>query len=176
VRETLVAVALGSTGCVLADPPPTLPTIAEHAPYVDTSEVVPSPGAFLTSWPTYFWVPVELFDPTQSVFWQMSVDATPFANAGTGGVDLTPLGGPLAPDGGDMVTLPVTYPAPLLAPGCHVIKLVVMFQVNGLPDTNPSDQSVLYWYFDPNGPSSLCGSYDAGSLNDGSLPDAGEAG
>ena len=169
-----------SGACVLADPPASLPVVAEHAPIIDTASAVPLTSAggqpFLTTWPSQFVIPVEVLDPTQTLYYQAFYDYTPLT--------MTPqlldfLGGGDAgsPSGGDLVLARIVLKQPLSSTvGCHVVEIVMGFGPRfSTPHTPPAGTgSTISWLYIPSGNPSSC-IPDAGFFLDGSLPAAPDA-
>jgi hypothetical protein len=162
------AIALGAVSalvdaCVLADPPPTLPIVAELPPAI-TDSVVPAEGLLL-SWPEKFVIPVSLLDPTRMVNWIALEDGVEVKGGKIAGAS--------ASDGGVSTLLISSLPAPV-GPGCHTVRIVVAYDFatnSTVPDSQGGDSAE--WYYNPNG---SCAGYDAGALNDASFPDAGHGG
>jgi hypothetical protein len=169
MRSASRATVLGTFGallsaCVLADPPPTLPLVAELPPTI-TDSVVPSEGLLLR-WPAgdRFEIPVSLLDPSIKVHWIALVDGA-FQRTGDNSQD--------SPNDAGVSTLNVTVSAPT-GPGCHTVSIVVAYDFatgSTVPDSQGGDSAE--WYYNPNG---TCSGYDAGALNDASFPDTGHGG
>ena len=171
--------ALG--GCVLADPPPTLPVVATFPPQIITQDVFPATEPVLPTLPSQFVVPVTVPPTTTGVLWQMFIDYT--ANPAPGAaVQSSSLTGPFEADAGDDIVQLFVPSLQPLTPGCHTVRIVVMLEDSaGGPDLTSADEGFVTWIYDPSGDPSSCAAYDAGSLNNGnlnngSLGDAGEAG
>jgi hypothetical protein len=167
VSAAIVA-ACGTTvaACVLADPPPTLPVVPEGRPAIITDSVTPPVGV-ITSWPTAFFVPVTVLDPTQSLQWYAFEDFTSQSQWGT------PSGyGPTYPaDGSTLFTVTARNVQVPVGPGCHRVAIVVAYAFGQgyVPEAPGGD--LAEWLYAPSGDRGDCAGYDAGKLADGAFPD-----
>ncbi len=161
--------AFAHGGCVLADPPSTLPAVPPTAPGIESQE----PGSLvLAAWPTRFAITVNVVDPTVILYWEAFEDYTEGATN-----PVLPSGRPAEwkPEGdaGQTRTLLISNLDSPVGPGCHTVTIVV---ANSFTDHVPDPPGGVYadWIYSPGGD---CTSYDAGPLADGSFPDsaAGDA-
>jgi hypothetical protein len=165
-----VGVLLG--GCVLADPPATLPVVEESVPSIQ-NDVVPPPG-FIATWPKRFIVPVFVLDPTQPLKWVAYVDYNSFTN---GAIPL-PINKAPVPvsddsDGGIRTVLITTLEQPT-GPGCHTLKIVFGSEFQGFVPIDPPGGVVVGWTFTGSGTPGDCMPFDAGAFSDGTFPDSGK--
>ena len=180
-----VALVVAATGaavwmsgaCVLADPPPTLPLVAEQPPQIQNALAVPPVPVIRGPWPSVFSIPVLFVDPTQTLYYEAFFDYTPLTPSYQGASFLqgADAGGPAA---GNLLLVQVILEQPLNSTvGCHVIEIVMAFGKKFSPhDTTATigGGSTISWAYNYN-PSGDCPLPDAGWFGDGSLPDAGDA-
>jgi len=162
--------ALFATGsCILADPPPALPTILPQQPQVLTTD--PPQGTF-TSWPVgllTFIAQVQVINPTDPVLYAMLEDE------GTAGSKLvTPAGTQAQPGDGGVIV--VTVSATPSDTNCHTFTLFLdaiednnggWVEFVGTPATVKCTQSLcrtVLWTYQPRGSSGTCPVFDAGGL------------
>ena len=162
--------ALFATGsCILADPPPALPTILPTQPLVLTT--YPPQGTF-TNWPVgglTFIVQVQVDNPTDGVLYAMLEDE------GTAGSKLlTPSSDQAGPGDGGMIVVPVS--ATPTDTNCHTYTLFLdaiednnggWTEFFGTPATVKCTQSLctqVHWTYQPPGSAGTCPVFDAGGL------------
>lgn len=159
------AAVVAIDACVLADPAPTLPLVAQ-GPIVILNSVTP-PQGILTEWPTRFVVPLYVEDPSKSVQWLAFEDYT---------TDVTdPLFSPPVTvnpqDGGVQFISASSIPRPG-GPGCHTLEVVIAYSFSVFAPTDPSTAAIAKWFYEsPDSPGG-CAAYDAGDLTDATFPDA----
>jgi hypothetical protein len=165
----LVGVAIGA--CVLADPPATLPVVAESPPAI-LAGVTPPPG-FLATWPDRFYIPVSVLDPAQPLKWLAYEDYNPFTSGGTAlPLDKAPVTVSSEGDGG-VRTIVIAVLGPPTGPGCHTIEVVVASAFDDFVATDPPGGVVVGWTYTRSGSPGDCMPFDAGAFADGTFPDAG---
>jgi hypothetical protein len=130
-------IAGSAASCLLADPPPELPS-SQQTPSIITDSVVPPPGSIFANWPTgglELYVPVLAVDTTETYQFVVMEDyGTPnsvplsYAPPRTAG---TPCTSPqfncffAPPDGGGIESVPVP-PIPIpMDSNCHTLTLFV---------------------------------------------------
>jgi hypothetical protein len=176
VRRALPALAaLGilaaAVSCILADPPPALPTIPPQPPVIYGSSSVPPTTSLITGTGSLsFSVPVGVdFNTSFYVFVDYGTPASTFPSAGQ--QPKIPMTGPIA-DGGGVQLVDFTLEPPLPPTTCHTITLFADV-ANDSPEKNtpaaltcaPLSCSYVSWIYDPSG-AGLCPEYDAGGVPD----------
>lgn len=170
VSVALVTIAVSA--CVLADPPATLPIVAEGPPSIE-ADVVPSTLNVLTQWPTSggFVIPVYLIDPTKTIQWLAYTDysAVPMASLPTAAVKS------VGPNDGAAVRVVHAVVTEPVGPGCHTVEVIIAYSFTGFTPDPPS--AIVSWFFAPSGDPDDCSPYEAGALADATFPGtASEAG
>jgi hypothetical protein len=161
-----VAVGVGVSACLLADPGPTLPTPPDLPPFIDALDVQPQPGVILTSLPVTFTVPITQVDTSKTYVWRLFVDYDPLV--GTHSVNT---GSGTSADQAASVEV-----ASIAGEGCHVIQFIVAYGFEDTVDRQghtpvaPGGDSVT-WFYSPGG--DLAGCTEYGGELDASFPDAG---
>jgi hypothetical protein len=166
-----MGIAWGAWSCILADPPPSLPTIPPLLPQIQVDSVVPPPSACLTNWPEGafdFVVPVLVPTPDATL---RTVVIEDYGKAASIIVD-EPIT-PSALDGGSLYMVPVSVPRPLDT-SCHTIWFWAGDDTWSTTDTVPATLACtecvsLWWVYDPSGTCD-CTIYDAGGIP--GVPDA----
>lgn len=160
----LVATALTTDACVIADPPTDLPRLAEMRPTIVRASVVPSMSGVLGRWPGSFYVPVEVSDPLVNLRWASFIDYDPVTGDGyvTDGTS-TP---EQSPADGRVRKLRVDIRDPG-DNGCHIVEIVVALNLDA-SDTKrahtpqaPGGDTAM-WLFNLSGDFSGCPIRDAG--------------
>ena len=170
-RTTLIAGVTACSGCVLADPAPTLPLVPDEPPVILVDSAIPSSQSF-SVWPKTFVVPVSLVDPSKPLLWNAYEDYS-FVNTVP-----TSSGSILAGDGAAVRTIYIpTLPEPL-GPGCHTVEVIVAYGFGGPVGATPvaPGGAIVRWTFNRSAGLGDCTAIDAGYLEDGSFPDAGGGG
>jgi hypothetical protein len=163
----------GFVACVLADPPPELPTVPQSPPRIESTAVVPPTNTVISVWPTTFIVPVDLDNPTVDFEWRAFVDFNP--NTGT-----FQASGTSRANGGDagtrIVDTPIPPPRDLTS--CHVVEFLVAihFVGNAQHEFDSVGGDGVAWMYNPSGDPAGCPTFDAGSLVDGSFPPVPDGG
>ncbi len=164
------ALALALSACALiADPGPTAQPVPPQ-PVAILSSVTPKQGV-LTTWPTRFVIPVFEIDPTQQLKWEAFEYFGAVSNGGTQIFASEALLSSSSEDGGIVSLITITSLPEPPPTGCPTIEIIVY--PAGSSPTDPLAAAVVQWLYAPLG-LAACGGYDAGSLADGSFPDAGE--
>ena len=158
--------AVSAPACVLADPPATLPVVADEGPVIITPSTTPAAGLLLI-WPPSetFIIPVQLQDPTRAIQWKVFLDynannpsQTTYVAPGTTNADTV-----ITQEG--VLELQISDVFPPLDPGCHTLTVVVAY--GWLPGNanvpDPPGGSSVQWIY-------RCNLYDAGSLADATFP------
>jgi hypothetical protein len=172
------ATALGA--CILADPAPTLTSFPTGPPTI-LAGATPS-GPLISVWPDEFVLPIEVVNPSENLQWIGLVypGSTPPPN-----LQIDPDGRPVAfsigPDAGNVALLSAHLNRPPATTGCFTVQVIVAYAFNA---TQPvplsvgdaggitSGGAVATWLFAADGNLEGCAAYDAGSLADGTFPDA----
>jgi hypothetical protein len=161
--------AASLASCITAPPPP-LPSTPQLGPKIVHDLVVnPPANAFLTELPAgdTFLVPVQAFDPTKSIAYELFIDFDP-GNSSDPSNSFPVLGGtwPPALDGGTTIISFQLDPTriPNGSDACHTLQFFVADSFNnGIP--TPADSlgaDSVVWFYTPNGPGS-CFQVDAGT-------------
>ena len=115
-----ICVAWILSSCVLADPPPTLPTIPPAMPSIVKASMTPPAGTF-TGWPTgafTFGIAVQVINPTDAVHYAMVEDD------GTPAASLLQTAHTAGPGNYGQITLDIAATAPGDG-NCHTFTLYV---------------------------------------------------
>jgi hypothetical protein len=166
-----VGIAWGVASCILADPPPSLPTIPPLLPQIQVASVVPPPSVCLTNWPEgafNFVVPVLV--PTPNVKLN-AVVIEDYGEPASKIVDIPAISAPL--DGGSLYEVPLSVPKPVDT-SCHTISFWTGDSAWSTTDNVPATLACtecwfVEWVYDPSGTCN-CSIYDAGGLP--TAPDA----
>jgi len=195
-----IVVVLGIFGgvisCVLADPPPALPTILPEAPLINANAALPPNYQFITDWPESgsipFSVPVLVNNPTK--LYVLLDYGTPSSSYPSSQPQTAPTdGGPPSnlavpvPDGGGVQVIDFTLLPPTPPEVCHTITFFAdladdpMILLNkggpGFPATlsyTPALCSTISWVYDPTGVGD-CMKFDAGGIPDAETHDSNGA-
>lgn len=173
------AVLAVADACVIVDPPGDVLRLPTMRPTILRASVVPSASTILATWPRddKFIVPVELVDPSATVWWATFVDY----NAATGEGLQTYRQSPYTVESTVMRTrvLDVTIDRPSLD-RCHTVEVVVTLDLNDITDRRRTHApfepggDIVTWFFNPGGDPAGCPSLDAGI--DAPVRDVAEAG
>jgi hypothetical protein len=171
-RALASLLALGASsgavaGCVLLDPPDTLPMVSDQPPSIVNTSVNP-PAGVLAIWPDTFYVPVNVYDPAQSLYWVAYIDNAITQHPGEQTPEVP------AVDGGVLRKITVRSLSQPIGPGCHTVEIVVASGFGGsfLPAAPGGDS--VQWLYTGSGNPGDCTPYDAGWLVDGTFPDSGQ--
>jgi hypothetical protein len=193
--STLRAIALGAVAaplwfawsavsCVLADPPPELPTILPQTPFILQGSVLPPAGQIFTNWPAgglEVYVPVTVLDPTVPYDYLLIEDyGKPNSYAPSTFPSADTYFGTFGPsqDGSANEVVPMPPIAVPLDRNCHTFSVFVGFSLSlispasgqGYVVSGPSGLDMVTWTYDPSGDGD-CAAYDAAGLTE-NAPDA----
>jgi hypothetical protein len=168
-RKVLAGLALASMGfagtasCILADPPPTLPTYIELPPVIYGNSAMPPASLITVGWPQAgvleFTVPVQVYGSTNFYVFedyggldggvQIQTDLRTLAPEDGGGVQLIDFSADLGGDSGA---------------SCHTITLFADADSSAAPNapTGCVLCSYVTWTYDPTGAGG-CATFDAGA-------------
>jgi hypothetical protein len=169
-------VGLAVTGACITAPPPDLPPLPAHRPTILRGSVVPPPDTPLVQWPVdkTFLVPVELYDPNQTFWYDVFVDYDPVNNTSPKVYPQPVVPNAATMDGGVfLVSFGLNAPDDP-GPLCHRIEVLVAHEFNKFSPHTPDSvggDSVSWLYTAGGGPDG-CPEYDAGALQGGAFPDA----
>ncbi len=165
--------------CVIAESPPAFPVQLPERPTIIQSRTVPTTSKVLGSFPEAgFLVPVKLFDPEQTVEWQVFVDFDPLNPDGDATPDASGKSEPMArssstPGAEDLdpsdprsgirrIEFTIARPT-FFDRTCHTIEFIVATRNSIFGDTPRSLRSIdplqsdqVTWFYSPNGDLAGC--------------------
>jgi hypothetical protein len=170
-----------AASCILADPPPALPTVLPQAPLIDPNSAAPPPNQLPTNWlengTLTFTVPVTV--DFAANFYVLVDYLTPVSVYPPG--QPTPSSAEPVADGGGVQLITFTLNPPEPANTCHTITFFAdlandpMFSLNkGGLGSSASSATLTYtpgyctsvtWFYDPTGVAN-CLKFDAGGIPD----------
>jgi hypothetical protein len=150
--------------CIIADPPPSPPTLPAEAPMIVQSSVVP-PRPWFSTWPSAFEVPVSNPAPAQAFSWAFSIDYSAQGPPGNGNV-ISQYSQPPEPDGGlQVVEVPLGAPD---SGGCHTVEFLLGPNDTTVLTPQTATDSVV-WTYAPEG-LGVCPPFDGSAYVDAALP------
>ena len=180
-----LVVAGGAVSCILADPPPELPTVPPQVPYILRESVVPPADQIFTDWPDGgldLIVPVEVLNPILQYQYLLMKDyMTP--NSAPAGARYSGALGPPNPDAGGFELVPIIPIEKPLDANCHTYSLFVGLSLVPQLSANPEQgftvrasagSDMVTWTYSPSGGIGTCAAYDAAGLTD-SAPQSTDA-